>query len=141
MEDIEYSEAWISNNRISHNDGYGIYFEGQGWHTVWSPTQRLKIEHNIVSHHGRDGIYLISPESTLENVTIAFNTISYNGGNGTTAINFEELDVYWNLFLNNTGYGLALKGDSSPSHLKIYENSLYYNHGSNETYNSSHAGL
>ena len=39
-----------------------------------------------------------------------------------------------NLFVNNTNYGLFL---SVGSYNLIYNNSFYYNHGSNKTYNAS----
>ena len=121
---LERTEATIfSGNEIFQNDRYGMYLEFGATHNI--------IKNSFI-HNNTNGIAL----ENADNNTIAGNVIS----NCTTGIYFiynsNENTIRNNNITNNSMYGIFISGRNSYN--LVYNNTFYYNHGSGDTYNTSH---
>ena len=134
----------VKNNNIAYNSIVGIL--------VLNSNNTLIMDNNV--SHSINGIVLL----LSNNNNIVENDIEHNK-NGTylTASDYNVLDR--NKITNNTLYGVYMEGsskntimrnliykngyygvylDSESSYNLIFDNFFYYNHGSGDSYNSSH---
>jgi len=156
----------ISNNTCNdNNNGYGIYLssssnntisnnicnnDGDGIHMDFSNNNT--ISNNICSSYD-DGIYLdFSSSNTVSNNTcinnwegiyvgasssnIVSNNTCNNNGEGIDLWQSSHNTIFNNILTNNGDYGVYVRSKSSYNY--ILKNSFFYNHGSGDTYNSSH---
>ncbi len=118
---------WSSNNTISNNNcsnnGYGIEVD-------WSSNNT--ISNNTCNNNG----YGIEVDWSSNGNTISNDTCSNNGNNGIYLQSSSSNTISSNIFVNNSNYGIFI--DSGSSYNRIYNNAFFYNHGSGDTYNSSH---
>jgi len=131
---------------IEHNDVYNNEFaiNGDGNHYV--------IAHNRIWNHTNYGVYLSGEDMQVHNNTIANshtgltmdsldysvienNTISENNYRGIYIYTGQHNIIRYNLIINNTDYGIYINNGVDNT---IYNNSFYYNNGSNDTYDSEH---
>ena len=138
------SNITISGNNIMNHDEQGIYLE--------SSSSNIISGNNITNNYW-DGIYLdFSSNNTISsnnitkneeagiglhlssNNTISSNNITKNY-DGILLGYSSSNTIYDNLISNNGYYGIFI---DSGSYNLIYNNSFYYNHGSGDTYDSSH---
>ena len=120
---VEYYSEYnlIKYNNINDN-GIGISFDQSNNNTVWGNTV----------YNDTTGVEI----KFSNNNTIWGNTV-YNGTTGIKInLNSNGNFLVHNLIMNNTGYGVSVNWNSGFN--IIYNNSFYYNHGSNEAYNSLH---
>ena len=99
--------ASISGFTVSLN-GIGIY--------VTNNCNHVKIENNIISGCGRQGIYLSASEAYIQYSAIVNNTISNNSGSGIYLRSYKRysssagfianLQVINNIITSNTNYGI-----------------------------------
>ncbi|RKX37649.1 MAG: hypothetical protein DRP20_04400, partial [Thermotogae bacterium] len=156
----------IRNNTVSHNQR-GIYLESSSnYNTVennscaynqygiYLNTLYNEVRNNTIYRNSQAGIYIPSVNgyngifgNELYNNGYGVH-LSYSGSsvieNNTMMSNGMGVYVYFsnsnrivnNTITNHTNYGIYIYGSSS-QHNRIYNNLLYYNKGSNATYNSS----
>ncbi len=121
---ISSNNNTISENNCSNGDSGGI--------ALWSYSSNNIITNNTCNDcGGYGGIYLHSSS----NNAISGNNCS-NNYNGIYIDDSSNNNIIVdNVFYNNTNYGVVI---GSAEHNKIYRNFFYYNHGSGDTFNSSH---
>ncbi len=133
----------IENNTIYGSSGYGVYLLGSYYNEVKFNTIYENAQDGVhaefslgssyvgnnITNNGQDGIYVgYTDWGSIEN-----NSITDNGRYGLK-IHADELTVSYNYIANNTGYGVYLTVGGN----LFYNNSFYFNNGSNGTYNASH---
>jgi len=118
--------VFSSNNIISHNtcnnDGNGIFMVSSSNNTLYSNTV----------NSSKDGSGIKMKSST--NNKLYNNAILHNEF-GIQLLASNKNVIVNNLISNNANYGIYI---GSGSHNLIYKNAFFYNHGSGDTYNSSH---
>ena len=113
----------VENNEI-YGLRYGIYF-GSAYDNA--------IRNNTVRNCYYAGIYLISSDGNV----LEGNVLNYTGTFGIyIGTSSDSNEIRENYIANATSYGMYVQ--SGTSNNRIYNNSFYFNHGSNSTYNSSH---
>ncbi len=113
----------MENNTVWDNGGYGI---------LLSNSQSDVVKYNTITRNSRDGVRM---ENYLDLGWILHNNIPWNGEFGVSVgVYADSITIAYNYIANNTEYGVFLSGMSNT----IYNNSFYFNNGSNGTYNESH---
>jgi len=140
--------AASSNNTLfsntCNNNNYGIYFPASSTNNtvsnntcsnnsvgIWLGSSRKSILSNNTCSNNENGIYLLtSSDNAISNNTCNNNVIGiflwYSRNNTISS----------NIFANNSDYGIYIKYGTSNN--LIYNNFFRFNHGSGDTYNSSH---
>ena len=138
------SNNTISNN-ICNNNKYGIYFAASSTNNtifnnncsnngngIWlGSSSNSSISNNTCNRNNENGIYLL-----VSSNNVIYNNTCNNNKYGIYLWFSHNNMISSNIFSNNSGYGIYIKSGSSNN--LIYTNFLYYNHGSEDTYNSSH---
>lgn len=127
----------IKENNCSNNSyGIGSYAQGPNW-----------IEDNFCSHNSHSGIYLDDSDGN----TIWNNSCDLNQ-NGIYLLASKNNNIKMNSCSNNTAFGVTLQSKAlyylpppadiwvydHSSNNKVWNNTFFYNHGSTDTYDSSH---
>jgi parallel beta-helix repeat protein len=93
---------------------------------IWIESTNPRIQNCTFTNNNREGIFITG----TGNPKIVQNVFSLNGGNGISTANSAQGDIEDNVF-QNTGFGLAIGGNSTPkiSKNRIIENTdgLYIN--------------
>ena len=121
--DIAYSTNITVRNNNCSNNGAGIYLWKTGNSTIYNNTL-LNSDYGII-------LYYYSDNNTISN-----NSINSNHYDGIYLWASNNNTISNNVISNNTDYGIYLT--SGTYHNLIYYNFFYYNHGSGDTFNSSH---
>ena len=116
--------AKIAHNTISNANQTGIWLSPN--------SNRNEVMYNEIYNTNITGIYLNgADENTIHN-----NTINNSGVNGISLWGASNNTFYGNYIGNSTSYGIYVN-DTSGGNI-FYQNFLYFNHGSNDTFNNSH---
>ena len=109
VNDSGYYEILIYSSNHNHVDNNTVYNATQYGVAIWSSSMYNIIENNRIYNNSGIGIVIYSSDSNI----IAYNDIE-----------------------NNTHEGIEIISNSDNN--SVYGNFLLYNHGSNDTFNSSH---
>ncbi|ADD08459.1 Fibronectin type III domain protein [Aciduliprofundum boonei T469] len=120
--EIGYSSNITIRNNTCSNNGNGIDIEESSSNTI---------SNNTCSNNEGGGIAIWSSSDNV----ISNNNCSNNGWDGIDIEYSSNNVMRFNLISNNYYYGIYIGFGSGNI---IYGNSFYYNHGSGDTYNSSH---
>ncbi|NPA74685.1 MAG: hypothetical protein GXO25_01215 [Euryarchaeota archaeon] len=113
----------VSNNQITKNGYCGIFMYYSSNNTI--------INNDISESQQYHGISINYGDYNI----LANNTISNNQEDGIYIYTSNNTEITRNYIASNLNYGIYI---GAGSYNLIYNNSFYYNNGSNGTYNSSH---
>ncbi len=121
----------VNNNTIYNNTNYGVH--------TYNSASNVTIEYNHIFTNLKSAIYSdpYSSSNTVKYITVRYNNISSNG-NGISFSRYTINSViHNNIIYNNSGYGVSLSS-STVQHIRVYNNSFYFNNGATNTYDASH---
>ncbi len=114
----------INNNSVFNTSAYCIWL----WHT-----DSNTVTNNHITNNNDNGIYL----AYSDNNTISGNYIFNNDGDGIYVWASRDNIITNNYIVHNNDYGIYICSIESTNN-QIYNNTLIYNHGSDNFFNSSH---
>ncbi len=121
LDDTSYVEVF--NNEIVGNGYTGIYLYYSDYDYIHG---------NRIMNSGDSGVYM----EYANHVVFERNNVSGNADHGFEFYDESDYNLIVNNHIaNNTGYGVYL---DYGYYNHIYNNSFYFNNGSNDTYDSSH---